>query len=428
MDNSTLTTLYVPIDIGKNVNWYAGYSGAALAVVAAARKVRTDRSGYALMRDWLEAQLRAGQYAQIVVGHEPTGIYHEGWAYALAQDFGSRLDYRWLNPAAVKQRRVQLGNGRTRKSDPLDLRAIAHCLRDGLGERPVLHTAGAELRFQLWARAYQQTQREQRRLTNILLSQLDRLWPGALVNVKRFRTMHPTLEAPVPLVASQPLERALVRTIIQQAPNPYEWLERSPSEIQAFFRQHLGRCGPKTVARLTQLLQRALLPPPEVAALLAERLQLDFQRYLSLEAALAHLKQQAEALVPVSPAAVLLSVPGLSPFLAARYLAHIGHHRRFERAAHIWAFAGFDPIEAASGDGRWVWKISKKGDPAFRDTLYQIGLHTAQHCAPIARAKQRARDRGIAKVGATLHAAHKANRLCHHLLFYQEVFDPAYDR
>lgn len=42
----------------------------------------------------------------------------------------------------------------------------------------------------------------------------------------------------------------------------------------------------------------------------------------------------------------------------------------------------------------------------------------------MARAKQRARAHGKGPVGAILHAAHKANRLCFHLLFHQKVFDP----
>jgi len=68
--------------------------------------------------------------------------------------------------------------------------------------------------------------------------------------------------------------------------------------------------------------------------------------------------------------------------------------------------------------------ISRKGDPGLRDTLYLIGLHTARHLPAIGRVKQQAKARGKGEVAATLHAAHKANRLLHHLLYYQEPFDP----
>ncbi len=112
--------------------------------------------------------------------------------------------------------------------------------------------------------------------------------------------------------------------------------------------------------------------------------------------------------------------------------------QRFTRAAQIWGFAGFDPLIGSaslgtqqSGDFRRVGHISKKGDPGLRDTLYLIGLspgtlegHTARSIPAIDRVKQRAKARGMGDVGATLHAAHKANRICHHLLYYQVPFDP----
>ncbi len=126
--------------------------------------------------------------------------------------------------------------------------------------------------------------------------------------------------------------------------------------------------------------------------------------------------------MPTSPAAVLVSVPGMSADHAARYLAAVGDINRFPSADHLWAFAGFDPVYEQSGDSAWVGHLSKRGDPAFRDTLFLIGQSTARHCPPIRQAFQRAyRRQPRRRVLATLHAAHKANRLLYHLLRTQEV-------
>ena len=38
--------------------------------------------------------------------------------------------------------------------------------------------------------------------------------------------------------------------------------------------------------------------------------------------------------------------------------------------------------------------------------------------------KARARQRGMSRVAATLHAAHKVNRICFHLYQHNERFDP----
>ncbi len=121
---------------------------------------------------------------------------------------------------------------------------------------------------------------------------------------------------------------------------------------------------------------------------------------------------------------MLTSFPGIGAFLAAQYLAHIIDHRRFDYADQIWSFAGFDVSQDDSGDRRRQGKISKRGSAGLRLVLFRIGLNTSQYCPLIKRTKQRALARGKRNVGAVLHAAHKANRICFHLLTHQIPFDP----
>ena len=428
---TTEQTLFVILDIGKNVHWFGAYAGFNLKEVVRPFKVRSDQSGFKQVTTILDTLLACGAYRQVVLGHEPTGIYHENWARELYKRYQPqregaaepRLDYRFLNPLTSKKRREAQANGRKRKTDRIDLKAIAYCLRDGQGQPAFLPT-GKELQFQLWGRTYRNTERERRQLTRAILSQLDRLWPGAVVNVKRFQKMHPDLDVPIPLVLSKPLERQRVRAILTHSPNPYHLLNLGQDGIQAFLRQHVGRCGSATAKLVYNLLQNAVLPPPEVAALLADYLQSDFQRYLSLDQRLETLKNQAEIIVPDSPAAVLTTVPGVSPFLAARYLAYLGHHRRFLAPGEIWAFAGFDMVTDESGDYRRIGKITKKGANGLRDTLFLLGFHMANNIPALQRIRERAVRRGKGKIGATIHVAQKANRICYHLLYHQLPFDP----
>lgn len=256
----------------------------------------------------------------------------------------------------------------------------------------------------------------------------DQLWPGALADVARFCRTHPTLEPPQPLVLSRPFERGLIQALIQHCPDPHQVRAMSEADLVAFLRQHVGRGGVKTAQKVLQCAREALLPPPDITAVLTHRLQADFALFQTVLARLAALQAEAEQLVPGSPAEVLTSVSGISPFLAARYFAGVGHHRRFTSAGQVWAFAGLDPLSGDSGDTRHAGHISKKGDPAFRDALYLIGLHTSQQCPAIAAAKRRALQRGLGQAGAILHAAHKANRLCWHLLYHQERYAPARHR
>jgi transposase len=425
------TTLYVPLDIGKNVHWLGAYAGFELQPAMEPLEVRSDRPGFERVTAVIDGLLGCGLYDRVVLGHEPTGVYHENWARAFMERYAPYLagqatpimDYRFVNPLLSKREREAQAQGRKRKTDPTDLPAIAVCLRDGKSQ-PAFLAAGQALRLQVWGNAYRHHRRELRYFARLIVSHMDRLWPGAVVNVKRFRKMHPHLEVPVPLVRSKPLQRQLVRAILTHCPNPHHLLALGETGIQTFLRVHVGRCGPKTAQRVYQVVNNAVLPPPDVAVLLAEQLRADLSRYLILEGDWLTLAEQAEYLVPGSPAAVLTTVPGVSCLLAARYFAHLGHPQRFPRAAHVWSLAGFDPVTDQSGDFRRIGHISRKGDPDLRDTLYLIGLHTARQVPAIGRIKQRAKARGMGDVAATLHAAHKANRICHHLLYHQVPFDP----
>ncbi len=112
-----------------------------------------------------------------------------------------------------------------------------------------------------------------------------------------------------------------------------------------------GRAGLKTVRKVRRNAQQALLPPPTVAPLLSQGLAADWQRYQPLEPPHHSLVAQAARLVPHSVRAVLLSVPGLSSQLIARYLAGITDVPYFLSADQIGALAGLDPVFEQSGAG-----------------------------------------------------------------------------
>jgi transposase len=388
--------------------------------------VTKTRAGFERLAVYLESLLAT--YTVVELGNEPTGIYYEGFGRQIQGHFRQalsegRLVYCLVNPHQVKLSRQALQNGRRRKSDLIDVQAIARCLQ--LKQvMPVRFASVQMLQFEQWASRYRRSEGEKRQVRNRLLQQVDQLWPGALINVTRFAKAHPELEIPVPLVTTRPLDRKLVRALLTDYPNPYQLLELNETELWAFLRQKVNRrTSLRTAQRVLGNARQALLPPPEVAAVYSVSLAQAWQRYQQLEHSQRQLDAEAERLVPTSPAAVLLSVPGMSTYHAARYLAAVGDVERFPSADHLWAYAGFDPVYQQSGDSAWVGHLSKRGDPSFRDTLFLIGQSTARHCPPIRQAFQRAyRSQPRRRVLATLHAAHKANRLLYHLLHTQEAY------
>lgn len=421
--NTSTDTLYVPIDVGKNVNCYGAYVGERLTLLLPAVTVRNTLPGYTQFRDWLAEQLESGRYAKVVVGLEPTGVYHDGWAHALGSWKHPALEVRLVNPFQTKQKRRDLQSGRPRKTDERDVQALAHCLRDGQGDVWWTRTR-AERELELWATDYRRWVAAHRQQQLRILTQIDHLWHGALVKVKAFQRAHPGMPTPICLVKSHALERQLVRTIMLNQPDPYDWLPLSVNEIGSLIRRHGLRCGLAAATRVHAVVHQTLLLPPDYAQLLALRVQRELGQYIQEEQRLLQLRHEAERLIPHTHAAVLTTIPGVSAFLAAQYVALIGDVQRFHHADQVWALAGFDISQNDSGDRRCHGKISRHGLPALRDVLFNLGQLTSRYCPSIAAVKQRARLRGKHGVGATLHVAHKVNRVCFALLKQQLAFDP----
>ena len=425
-------TLIVALDIGKNVHWFGCYHyNGRLVEVVPPRKVRSDTLGFAHFTATVDPLLASGRYCAGVFGNEHTGVYHEPWAWQIAAHYQPQrqphtacpVSYRWLNPLLTKQRQAET-SVRQRTSDRTAVAAVAACLADGLGHPAHLLTGPtAELRELV--RSYEQVSGQLRFAGRQLLPQIDRLWPGAIANVKQFRRAHPDLPPPTPIVETHALDRERLAVLLRYCPNPHDALALGATGLIRLFHDHSYRAGPKTAEAILAALRHSPLPPKSIAAVYADRLQADYGRYDALAAAGQNLEARITALVPDTPARFVDSVPGVGPLLAASYLAPIGDARYFATASQVWALAGYDLSTAESGDTKQVGHITKRGSPALRDTLYQIGFHTASQCPPIGEAFLAARTRGLSETAAVIHAAHKANRLCFTLLREQRPYAPA---
>jgi hypothetical protein len=332
-----------------------------------------------------------------------------------------KMDYLFFNPYQVKLARLQT-HLRHRKNDPRDLAAMFDLMTRGLGQPAFLPT-GSELLIRQEVGFIRAQSRLLGRLERQLLQQFDRLWPGAVVNLKKFTKAHPGVEKPTPIIQTQPFQRQRLRVLLRYCPNPYDLQAMSDPQILSLYRKHTGRAGTALLNILHTWLDNAVLLPQAVSAPLAEQLQRLFEQYAYTETLIEEGHGRLEPLIPLTPARHLSAMPGLSVNDAARYLAGIGSAHRFHRAAEVWALAGYDPITDGSGDAPdRVGHISKHGNPAFRDALYQMGYRAALHYAPIGLTFLDAFDRGKCEVEATIHAAHRVNRICFHLVTEDEPF------
>lgn len=409
-------TLIVALDVGKDVHYVYMRTGAGEEVLAPT-KIGSMAESYAWVVAQLDREMGSGRYDLVVVGHEPTGVYHEAWSHQLAERYHAHrtgaaqpaLRYRQINPPLVKAER-QRKSHRRRKTDVRDVSAMAELLSVGVGN-PVLRLAEAEVRLRTHLQHLRRLGKRQMRQGIQIRTMLDRLWPGALGDTKAFRQAHPELPVPLRLVESKVLERQTVRVLLEHSPNPYRLRELGAAGIRQLFHAHGARCGPKTAQRIQAVAEQSLLPPPALADVLAGQIQAEFALYRAQEMQVEIGEAQAAALLGQTDAACLISFPGLSETMVARYLAGLVDPARFATARQIWSFAGFDPIQDESGNSRRNGPISYRGCPYLRDTLFQIGALAAKHCPPCQESYARARARHPSKIRATIHVANKANRI-----------------
>ena len=420
--------LVILLDIGKNVHWATAGTAAGLELVRPHR-LPANQAGLTQFIQMTEGLIAQWAPRLVLLGHEPTGVYHEPWARALMAHFAPHLHgqvepafaYRFFNPYQVKLARQQT-HLRHRKSDPRDLAAMFDLALRGLGQAAFLPT-DTELLIRQEIGFLRAQSRLLDQMERQLRQQLDRLWPGAVVNVGQFRKAHPDLPQPTPIIQTRPLQRDRLRVLLAHCPNPYDLLALSNRQILDLYRTHVGRAGPTLLRTLRAWSRSAVLLPPDVSTSLAQQLQRLFGQYLAAETLIEEGRARLLPLIPHTAARHLPAIPGLGEMDAAAYLAGLGSPLRFHRAAEIWAFAGFDPIADGSGDKpERVGRLSKRGDPAFRDALYQMGFRVAQNYAPVSLTFLDAFDRGKCEVEATIHAAHRVNRICFHLMQQDEPF------
>jgi len=420
--------LIAPLDIGKNADWAAFHARDGL-LLHEPIEVPTLKDGYERYVNTLDALVAQHQPQLVILGHEPTGIYHESWARNLMIRYADHLDgratprfrYYFVNSYQVKLNRTQTTLSLD-KTDQIDLGSIGDLLARGLGF-PARLPSATDLLVRQEVRSLRATQSEQRRVGNRILTTFDQIIPGAFLNTRRFARAHPNLPVPKPL-ATRPLERQLVKALITLCPNPYDLLHLGSHGIIDLFHAHGCRCGPKTAEKVLSVVQRALLPPPDVVPAFTNILQREFQLYQFLAAQHQTAIDNLELLLPDTSARHLLAIPGTSPHLVARYLTGVGNVDDVLFPDQVWAKAGMNPSVYVSGDLILFGKMSKQGDPFFRDTLYLLGYHLALHCAYFGDAFLNAIDRGKSEVEATIHTAHKVNRVFIHLLQHDEPFDP----
>ena len=313
---------------------------------------------------------------QLLVLIEATGMLHLNWSAALTK---AGYAVVVINPLIARRLYTLENSIRDNKTDPIDARQLC-----GLGR-----LQGEKL-LRLYRFTLKPGQFALQRLHSVR-----KAVRTSLSNLKKsYRSL---LDLSFPeLGGLLEIDGVGIRQLLAQAPTP-----RAIARMRRSTLEKNWMLRPK--AAQLKKLAAASIADPELAQASSPALTSMLQTLDSLEARLAELDRQIEALTSQSvdpqTKALVESIPGFGALNAAKLLAflpgeilHTGSNRK--AAARLQAFMGNDPRLRQSGQWHGQTKMSKRGVEMLRTAFFQCAFSAAHHDPELGRFYQRKRAQG----------------------------------
>jgi transposase len=396
--------LVVPVDIGKS---------SAMALVADHYgEVVIEPFEFALTEPGVGALLvavargEAARGAQLCrVGVESTGHYHRTLVSRLTE---AGLEVVELNPAAVKEARSQQLL-RSLKSDARDLGAMAELMVRG-GGRPPKQRVGALAAQRAWVAHRRRKLGAHQALANQVQGQTDLVFPG------------------LSACFADLLGAKAGRVILAEICDPDRICRLGADKLRAFVGRRGVRMSRPKAAQVLGAARVALRLPRDERKVLGAVLGADVALLSTLEDELARAEAALAELLPATPAAVLMSLPGIGVIRASTYGAAIGDPFRFPNAGAAYRASGLVPTEyeSAAKARRRGQHISREGSVLLREAIIELGRGLTGHVENFTAYRRRLievekKSPGIAAVAS----GRRAHRLAFAMLRSQQPFDPA---
>ena len=353
LEEITVTTVIVGIDIAKSVHWarFVDYRGMELGK---AISFKCNRQGFesivAKVKEICNNKLR--KLDKVIMGMEPTGHYWKTLAHYLI-----KAGYRvvGVNPYHTKKAKELDDNSQT-KNDKKDALTIARLVKDGRFFDPYLpEDIYAELRVLTNARV--SINKRFCRAKNTITAILDEYFPEIWE------------------VFKYPLKGKASRQVLRSCPFPSFILELGEAGVLAEVKKAVKRTvGIKKVRELIEMSQASIGVDYglESAKL---RLNLSLEELEQSERHLADIETSMERMLhETGYAEQFLSIKGIGVITAAGFLGEVGNPLRFQDARQIANYAGYNLIEDSSGKSKSGTCISKRGRSQLRSVLYQMAF------------------------------------------------------
>lgn len=300
--------LVVAVDVGK-------WSAAALVadhhgqVVGELFEFDLTMSGVDRFVDVVVDVRRRIDAHSLRIGVEAAGHYHRAVATTLARN---GFDVVELNPFQVKTARVQLGQARV-KTDRRDCLAMVELLVRGQGW-PLHSLDGPVAEQAVWVAH----RRRKLDAAQVLGSQIHALADLAFPGLTGcFRTG---------------LESKTLRMLLGSLPDPVRVAAMSPAELVRHARDHGVRMLRPKADQVVAAAIEALCVPDAQRQPTAGLLACEVSSFDEIQHQLEVCDERLAALLPQTPAGILLTVPGIGVVTASYYGAALGDPSRFRDA------------------------------------------------------------------------------------------------
>ena len=392
--------LAIPVDVGKAtaVALVADHYG---EIIVAPFEFALTEAGFAVLSAAItRAQLERDALV-VRIGVEAAGHYHRTLVARLR---AAGLEVVELNPKAVKDARGQQLL-RTLKSDARDCGAMAELLIRGSGRAPQCRDEALAAQA-AWVAHRRRKVAAQVMLSNQIHAQLDLIFPGLAG------------------CFANGLDAASLRVLIRDLPDPDRVRRLGVEGVLRFVRRRGVRMSRPKAAQVVQAAQQALrLPGPERPALLVV-LAADWALFEALDRQIQDATTQLAALLPDTPAGVLLGIPGVGVLTASSYGAAIGDPNRHRDAAAAYRASGLVPVTYQSaGRTRPRTGISREGSVELRRAIVELGRGVGLHHPDFIAYRRRLLSRGKPPLVAMIAVGHRVHRLAFAMLRSQRPFD-----
>lgn len=393
--------LVVPIDVGKRtaMSLVADHRG---SVVREPFAFALTVTGTETLVSTVSDAARRAAAGNVRYGIEAAGHYHR----ALATTLHARgLDVVELNPRAVKVSRTQLGQALL-KTDERDCLAMVELLVRGAGW-PFHRHHDQLVQQAMWVAHRRRKLDAVQALTNQVHALADCALPGL---VGAFKTG---------------LDSTTLRMLLCTIDGPRQLAMMTPDDLVVHARHH-GRRMLRPKAR--QVIDAACdaLTLPETQQNVAQQLVAREVKALeTLYDEIVLCDQALAALLPVTPAGILTTIPGVGNVSASYYGAALGDPWRFANADAAYRYSGLAPTSyESSGRKSPRVRISREGAVELRRAMITLGSGIAMHHPDFIAYRRRLLANGKKPMVAAVAVAHRAHRLAFAMIRNQTPFDP----